>query len=115
MRSRLVDWWRRRRLTKPRIDCVITAASQAEIPCDLPRHALIVVGDPDQPKRTLFACPCGRGHVITLNLSPKRNPHWELRADGQVSLRPSVDSHEGEWHCHFWLRDGRVQWTPDAR
>lgn len=115
MRDRLIDWWRRRRWTKaryPRLDYFSSHSDVAELP---PRRTLAVVGNPDLAKWAIFACPCGHGHSIILNLSPIRRSAWQLKVSKSgPSLYPSVDSLTDERRCHFWLRDGKVHWAPDA-
>jgi hypothetical protein len=112
--GRLIDWWRRRRWTTPRIDRVETYPSQGDLPAKLDRHVLAVVGSREQPKWAVFECPCGQGHQLSINLSPARPPTWRLsETSAGPSLTPSVDSNLGR-RCHFWLRHGRVHWTPDS-
>jgi hypothetical protein len=111
----LIDWWRRRRWTKPRIGQIVVSESEDGVPEALDRHVLYLVGAADAPKWAMMECPCGRGHRLELNLSPASAPRWAVsEEDGRPTIRPSVDSH-GPYHCHFWLRHGRVRWTPDAR
>jgi len=115
MRVRLTDWWRRRRRGHPRVDEVCFYASQAELPEDLPRHQLAVVGTPESPKWLILECPCGNGHQLRVNLSHGRAPWWELDLDGAPSVRPSIDLREEPLRrCHFWIASGRVTWSPDA-
>lgn len=113
VRARLIDWWRRRRFTEPRIDQVRWYASQADLPASLPRHELAVVGDSVRPKWAVLECPCGAGHRLQVNLSPHRQPCWRVILDAgvELGLYPSVDFDAPERRCHFWLRDGRVQWV----
>jgi hypothetical protein len=112
--NRLVDLWRRRRLSRPKIDRIVRYTELPDLPTDLDRHALAVCGPPDAPKWAAFECPCGRGHRIVVNLRAERSPRWRLGdADGPgLSLWPSIDSH-AEVRCHFWLEDGRVTWVKD--
>jgi hypothetical protein len=111
----MADWWRRRRWTRPRISRIVQSETQAAVPDRPDRHALYVVGAADAPKWAIMECPCGRGHRLALNLSPTISPRWDVRVeDGRPTVRPSVDSHS-PYHCHFWLRRGRVHWTQDAR
>jgi hypothetical protein len=109
----LTDWWRRRRWTRPRIDHVEHYASVAEIPDDLDRHTVAVVGSAEAPKWAAVTCPCGNGHRLLVSLQRSHRPHWRLLVcDGAVGLEPSIDSID-ERRCHFWLRDGRVEWVSD--
>jgi len=113
----LIDWWRRRQFSSSaRVDRVRFVASRGDVPDSMPRHQLVVVGDEQLPKWAIFECPCGRGHRLEVNLSPRVRPYWKIRLDPRgPSLKPSIDS-VAPYRCHFWLRDGRVQWTlPDQR
>jgi hypothetical protein len=110
----LIDWWRRRRWTTPRYTRLVRVASRNDLPELPPRRNVAVVGGLERPKWAVFSCPCGHGHVIAVNLSPARRPVWELLADEKApGLRPSVDSMNSGRRCHFWLREGRVQWVWD--
>jgi hypothetical protein len=110
----LIDWWRRRRWTKPRIKQVVVYPTRAEVPEQVRRQTLALVGSHEQPKWAVFECPCGRGHQLVVNLSPRMKPFWQLsRSDGGPTLSPSIDSFS-PYHCHFWLRRGRVSWARDA-
>lgn len=115
MSAPLIDWWRRRRWTRPRINRARFYASRDDMPAEVPRHELAVVGTPGHPKWAVLACPCGRGHQLTVNLSRQRGPFWRLNNEKRgPSLAPSIDS-ESPYRCHFWLRGGRVKWARDAR
>lgn len=111
----VVDRWRRRGWTSPRYAKRIEVAKRSELPDLPPRRAIAIVGAPDAPQWAMFACPCGHGHLIAVNLSPKRHPAWKLRIDSAgVTLEPSVDSHWRGRRCHFRLRGGVVTWArPD--
>jgi len=113
--SWLVDWWRRRRLTRPRLKQVAYYASRSDVPVQVPRQTLTVVGTEASPKWAIFECPCGRGHQLVVNLSPVRTPHWRLTTGRRgPSLYPSID-YEDVHRCHFWLRGGSVEWAPVRR
>ena len=111
VRVHLIDWWRRRRITAPRLDRVEYYESQAELLESLPRHQLAVVGAPKRPKWLILECPCGKGHRLQVNLSTARQPSWRL-VDIKTgpNVVPSVDFHAPERRCHFWIREGRVRW-----
>lgn len=112
MRGWLIDWWRRRRITAPRVDRVERYASQAELPESLPRHQLAVVGSVQSPKWLVLECPCGDGHRLQVNLSGVRHPCWRLIDTGTgPSVSPSIDFDSIERRCHFWIREGRVRWS----
>lgn len=110
-RNRLTDWWRRHRWTHPHVKRVVYYERRSDMPEELARDALAVVGTSDQPKWALLECPCGRGHQLVFSLSPQHRPFWRLDEDERgPSLKPSIDSHR-PYRCHFWLRDGRVTWA----
>ncbi|MFT3864591.1 MAG: DUF6527 family protein [Solirubrobacterales bacterium] len=112
MSGELIDWWRRRRLTRPRVDRIRRYARQADVPTEIPRHELAVVGDPARPKWLVFECPCGEGHRLQVNLDAAGAASWRLDDhDGGVSIHPSIDYCGSERRCHFWLRCGRVHWV----
>jgi Family of unknown function (DUF6527) len=112
MRDRLIDWWRRRRITAPRVDRVERYVSQADLPESLPRHQLAVIGGPKKPKWLVLECPCGEGHRLQVNLSTARQPTWRLEdAETSPNVSPSIDFNAPERRCHFWIRDGRVRWS----
>ncbi len=109
----LTDWWRRRRLTAPQIDRVARYPRVGDIPEDLDRHTLALVGPNDAPKWAALACPCGYGHRVVVSLQAAHHPHWRLvTGNGRHGLWPSIDS-VAERRCHFWLREGRVRWIDD--
>ena len=112
MKSEMIDWWRRRRWTRARYSRVAYFSSRSQAPDLPPRRTLAVVGSPSRPKWAVFACPCGHGHTIAVNLSTARWPVWRLKVEeGRPSLYPSVDSLTDERRCHFCLRDGSVRWA----
>lgn len=115
MRARLIDWWRRRRLTAPRLDELVWFESQTELPQELPRQVVAIVGTRERPKWLVAECPCGTGHRLQLNLTSRYTPRWHLKEHhGKPNLYPSVDAEAPSRRCHFWLRRGRVRWTPDS-
>jgi hypothetical protein len=115
MNGRLIDWWRRRRLTPARFPDVAWVARRSDL-ADLPdRRAISIVGNPENPQWAVFACPCGYRHLIALNLSPRRRPLWRIDTAGSApTIFPSVDSVWEGRRCHFWVRAGEVTWTRDA-
>lgn len=109
----LVDRWRRLRLSTPRVDKVKHFAHVLDIPEDLDRHTLALAGPSDRPKWAALECPCGHRHRLLVSLQHGHRPHWRLVIGDQgPGLYPSIDS-IAERRCHFWLRDGRVDWAKD--
>lgn len=117
MIGRLIDLWRRTVPGSPRVNRTSYVETQTRIPTRLPRRTLLLVGGThDNPKWALFECPCGTGHHIALPLRMSGRANWQVQvnAHGVPTIRPSVDDRRGR-RCHFWLRDGAVQWAPDRK
>ena len=54
-------------------------------------------------------CCCGCSTRVVTPLSPVG---WQLYFDGQnVTLYPSVGNHQYECKSHYWIRDGKVEWS----
>lgn len=105
-------WLRRTKIYTGSIATVTIYNERDDLP-DVPGAGeLAVAGSLDRPKWALLDCPCGRGHTILLPLQKSANPRWALTVDpqGRPTLSPSVDR-ISEGRCHFWLRDGRIQWV----
>lgn len=112
MKGSAIDLWRRLRLTRPRIDEVVYVESPTDVPEDIGRHTLVVVGTPAYQKWAMLECPCGHGHRLAVSLQRSHETYWRLVLDdGQPSLVPSIDS-LADRRCHFVLRNGRVRWVP---
>lgn len=111
MKERVVAWWRRHHRGRPRIKRAVFYETRAELPKQIPQRELAIIGSYERPKWAIFECPCGRGHQLSVNLSPRQDPFWRLHLDKRgPSLWPSVDSFT-PYGCHFWLRRGRVSWA----
>mgnify|MGYP003383269690 CR=1 FL=1 len=104
---------RTRRGGRSRIGQVVTVLRRADLPERLHPHRLYVLGG-TAPKWALLDCPCGRAHVIELNLANPARTRWTVTTNeaGEPSVYPSID-YLGKPRCHYWLRDGRVHWVPD--
>jgi hypothetical protein len=98
---------------KSRITRVIAVAGRAELPEDLHPRRLYLLGA-TTPKWALLDCPCGRGHTIELNLVNPERTRWTVTTNetGRPSVHPSID-YQGQPRCHYWLKDGRIQWVPN--
>jgi hypothetical protein len=106
----LIDRWRRLVPGSPRINRIRFYPEHAQVPDKLPRRELALIGGSEHEARWVaFECPCGTGHRIMVPLGEP--PRWTLVRDDGVSLRPSIDSRT-DYRCHFWLRHGRVHWSP---
>lgn len=109
-----LDWlpqW----LTHEPVRCIGLVESADEIPEKLPRNTAVVVGTVVRPKWIAFDCPCRSGHRIMLNLDKSRNPWWQLsKVDGPLSLSPSVNYYDGRRRCHYFIRNGKIDWSGDT-
>lgn len=96
---------------RSRITRVITVGSRSDLPEDLHPRRVYLLGA--TPKWALLDCPCGRGHTIELNLANPVRTRWRFTTnrDGHPSIHPSID-YQGQPHCHYWLREGRIDWVP---
>lgn len=101
---------RARRRPRAHLTKVVVVAGRGDLPPLLNPRRLYRLGEPG--KWAVFECPCGRGHVIELNLAHSGRDRWTLIADskGRPSTRPSIDF-QGPRRCHYWLRDGSINWT----
>ncbi|HEY3814543.1 MAG TPA: DUF6527 family protein [Caulobacteraceae bacterium] len=82
----------------------------------MPKRGVAIVSSGGPPKWVSFDCPCGAGHRVLLNTDSGRRPAWSLLRSpkGQLSIMPSVDFHDGGRRCHYFLRDGRIEWARDT-
>lgn len=107
----LIDWWRRRHWTQPRLTNVQTYESRSEVPDRLSRRTIAAVEG--NPGWIIFECPCGTRHErIELMRTPRGGlPAWQLTVDGAgPNVYPSVD-YVGVRRCHYWVRGGRARWV----
>lgn len=74
------------------------------------QYAAAVIRSDGIDKWCLFACPCGCGQQIALNLMKSHFPRWRVdtKRDGTFSLYPSVDS--TTCGAHFLIRNSLVVW-----
>ncbi len=107
--AQLIDSWRRSPLSRhPRFIRLQYVATRAEVPNPLPRRRVVVVGTP--AKWAVMPCPCGRGHVLDINLGHTRLPRWRIDGDHYPSMHPSIDVKAPAGRCHFSIRRSRVTW-----
>lgn len=66
-------------------------------------------------KWACFHCPGGCGVTIKLSLSKNRTPRWAAISDWlkRPTISPSVRQ-TNECRCHFWIRQGRIDWCKDS-
>lgn len=94
---------------------VETVRSGADVPEDLPRRGAVLVASGATRSWLAFDCPCREHHRIMLNLDPSRSPRWKVSDSSPLSLWPSVDDEDTTRKCHFFIRNGRVEWMKDSR
>ncbi|MFN0008778.1 MAG: DUF6527 family protein [Planctomycetota bacterium] len=100
------EWWLPFRSW--RIVCSVEAAD--EIPKSLPERGVVVVGSSERPKWIAFDCPCRSGHRIMITLDPGHRPHWHIVSRKRLTLSPSVDYRGNGRRCHYFVRNGSVEW-----
>lgn len=101
-----------RRAVKPRFQVAFVGE---DFPSPLPNRTLVITVDGSLALAAGMRCPCGCGDDVLLNLLADQRPtrHLTVR-NGRASLSPSV-WRTSRCGAHFWLRDGRVEWTADQR
>jgi hypothetical protein len=92
---------------------VMVVSSHGDVPSQLPRRKIVLVGSP--PKWVVMACPCGHGHRIDLNLAHGDRARWNVEGHKRPWISPSVDVKNPGRRCHFWLRDGQIHWVTKPR
>lgn len=99
----------------PRPDLSVRVAADHPSPDDLVPGRLVVVRDGARSKWACLRCPGGCGERIQLSLHPTRRPRWSVRLDWlrRPTVEPSVRQ-TNACRCHFWIRDGRVEWCADS-
>lgn len=90
----------------------ITAEQCDDVPDELDKGVIYLVGDRPTPWSAALLCPCGCGALIQLSLLPNDRPCWRAQRhfDGTISLYPSVWRNKG-CYSHFIVRNGRVLWA----
>ncbi|MYS04971.1 hypothetical protein GTW71_00545 [Streptomyces sp. SID6041] len=58
-----------------------------------------------------FDCPCREDHQVLLNLNPSIHPNWTVKASKPLTVTPSIDEQRGGKRCHYFIRDGCIEWT----
>jgi hypothetical protein len=107
-----ISWWEWLPFWRWRV--IGEAGSADEVPDQLPRNAVALVGDVDRTKWIVFDCPCRTGHRIMLNADRARHPHWTLNQGQRLTIFPSIDYRGSERRCHYFIRSGRIEWVKDS-
>ncbi len=110
-----LDWLPQSLTRQPPLYCIGNVESADEVPEKLPTNTAVLVGESSRPKWIAFDCPCRSGHRIMLNLDRGRSPFWQLSAaEGPLSLSPSVNYYDVRRRCHYFIRNGKVDWMKDS-
>ncbi len=104
-------WWRRL-FSSGRTYQLVGVASMSAIPENL-GNRIYIVGQTDNPKWAVLACPCPNRERIDVNLMRSRSPSWRIKIDQTgVSLWPSLWMPKtNSCGSHFWLRHSKVIWA----
>jgi hypothetical protein len=112
--SWLKQIWRRfQRIPKPDFTTEVVAIHPE--PDRIKPRKILVVGDLHIQKWACFRCPGGCGEIVKLSLNQKRTPCWSIRVDefDRPTISPSIRQ-TNDCRCHFWIREGRVEWCGDS-
>jgi Family of unknown function (DUF6527) len=98
----------------PRSDLVVRITSAHPAPDQIVPGEMTVVRD-RVDKWACFRCPGGCGETIKLSLSKNKRPKWTAVPDWlkRPTVSPSVRQ-LNDCRCHFWIRQGRVDWCKDS-
>lgn len=98
----------------PRNELVARVTRMHPRPEQIVPGGMIIVRD-GIDKWACFMCPGGCGETIKLSLSQKGRPRWTAAADWlrRPTVSPSIRQ-LNECGCHFWIRQGRVDWCRDS-
>ena len=108
-RLKKIPWWQRLPFLGWRIVAEVESAD--DIPTEIPHNGVVLVGPRIRPKWIAFDCPCHSRHRIMLNTDKSRSPYWRVSAKGSMTISPSIDYSDGAKRCHYFIRNGRVQWA----
>ncbi|APR51152.1 hypothetical protein CA223_18985 [Sphingomonas koreensis] len=85
-------------------------------PEELPPGTVVIVKDGRVEKWACLRCPGGCGEKLMLSLNQARRPRWSVSLDWlcRPSITPSINQLNA-CGCHFWIKDGAVEWCRDSR
>ena len=107
----LFEWWRSLSLPWQTWRIVGCVGAADEIPDQLPRKGVVLVGLPECATWAAFDCPCSWEHRVMLNLDNSRYPVWSVTSRKPLTIHPSVDDLSVGRQCHFFIRRGRIRWA----
>lgn len=95
----------------PAADGLLRAVVVDEQPDMLDAGTCYLIGEDEDWWFAAFACPCGCGAEVVLNLLAQTRPQWrvEVGDDRLITIHPSVNRHVG-CRSHFFVRRGEIQW-----
>jgi len=83
---------------------------QVDIPKQISRKKIYLIGKPEAKWVAIFQCPCGCGESVYLNLLSDARPCWHFWTVGKkISFHPSIWQKNG-CKSHYFIKDGRVKW-----
>lgn len=93
------------------IDSYLTKYVNGELPNEIDKKTIYIVGEHGYLEHVSMVCPCGCGEVVHLNLLQDERPVWRLQRNknGTVTLYPSI-WREKRCGAHYWIRSGHVHW-----
>lgn len=94
-----------------RWELAATVEAADEVPDQIPKRGVVLVGTQTHPRWLAFDCPCGTGHRIMLNTDRSRYPCWTVRHLSPMTVWPSIDDVTEKRRCHFWIHDGKTRWV----
>ena len=82
-----------------------------ELPDNLEKRSLYLVGEDNTYWLAALICPCGCGDIIQLTLDIAGRPRWQANINKklEVTLKPSIHRRV---HCrsHFFIKKGNLIW-----
>lgn len=82
-----------------------------DIPADLKKGEIYVIGEDGDYWNVVFICPCGCKDIIQLNLLPEARPCWRIinHRDYSTSISPSVNRIVN-CKSHFTIKRNKLIW-----
>jgi hypothetical protein len=83
----------------------------SDFPDKCEKNEIYIIGNVFCPQYAIFACPCGCGETIELNLNHHSSPCWDIKwhINGKVSFYPSIWRITG-CQSHFYLIKSKILW-----
>lgn len=93
-----------------------TVIVTGNLPVKLRKRRFYIVEEDGFEEQAAMLCPCGRGHILHMNLLPDERPLWRVtRHEGGVAMRHPSIWRQKDCRSHFWFRRGRVIWVLEHR